>query len=64
MSSDHYDHINMTILTRSPHLSPYDFFLRGYVKRLVFVPPLPANIEKMKQRITAALKAVTEGMLQ
>ena len=49
---------------RSPNLSPCDFFFRGYVKGLVFVPPLPANIEEMKQRITAALETVIEDMLQ
>ena len=49
---------------QSPDLSPCDFFLWGYVKELVFVPPLPANIEEMKQRITAALETVTKDMLQ
>ena len=34
------------------------------MKELVFVLPLPANIEEMKQRITAALETVTEDMLQ
>ena len=48
------------ISSRSPDLSPCDFFLWGYVKVL----PLPANIEEMKQRITAALETVTEDMLQ
>ena len=52
------------ISPRSPDLSPRDFFLRGYVKELVFVPPLPAKIEEMKQRITAALETVTKDMLQ
>ena len=56
--------IVVAILPRSPDLSPYDFFLWGYVKGLVFVPPLPANIEEMKQRITAALETVTKDMLQ
>ena len=51
-------------LVRSPDLSPRDFFLWGYVKGLVFVLPLPANIEEMKLRITAALETVTEDMLQ
>ena len=49
---------------RSLYLSPHDFFLWGYVKGLVFVPALPANIEEMKQRITAALETVTKDMLQ
>ena len=34
------------------------------MKGQVFVLPLPANIEEMKQRVTAALKTVTEDMLQ
>ena len=34
------------------------------MKGLVFVPLLPANIEEMKQRITAALETVTKDMLQ
>ena len=28
---------------RSPDATPYDFFLRGYVKDQVYVPPLPAK---------------------
>ena len=34
------------------------------MKELVFVPPLPSNIEEMKQRITAALESVTKDILQ
>ena len=34
------------------------------MKRLVFVLTLPANIEEMKERITAALESITEDMLQ
>ena len=45
---------------RSPDLSPCDFFIWVFVKGLVFIPPLPANIEEMKQRITAALETVTK----
>ena len=56
--------IMVAISPRSPDLSPCDFFLWGYVKVLVFVPPLPANIEEMKLKITAALETVTEDTLQ
>ena len=52
------------ISSRSPDLSSCDFFLWGDVKGLVFVLPLPTNIEEMKERITAALETVTEDMLQ
>ena len=34
------------------------------MKGPVYVPPLPANIEEMKQRITAALETATKDMLQ
>ena len=56
--------IVVAILPQSPDLSLCDFFLKGYVKELVFIPPLPANIEEMKQRISAALEIVIKDMLQ
>ena len=56
--------ILVAILPRSPDLFLCGFFLWDYVKGLVFVPPLPASIEKMEQRITAALETVTKDMLQ
>ena len=49
----------VAISSRSPDLSPCDFFLWGYVKGLVFVLPLPASIEKLKERITADLQFMT-----
>ena len=49
---------------QSLYLSPCDFFLWDYAKELVFVPPLPANIEETKQRITAALETGIKDMLQ
>ena len=56
--------IVVAISPRSPDLFPCDFFLWDYVKGLVFVPPLPASIEELKQRITAALETVIKDMLQ
>ena len=47
----------------SPDLTASNFFLWGYVKSLVYVPPLPANVNELKQRITIALKTVTQDML-
>ena len=47
----------------SPDLTSCNFFLWGYVKSLVYVPPLPANANKFKQKITAALKTVTQDVL-
>ena len=40
-----------------------DFFLRGYVKERVYVPPLPADLDELTNRITAAVNSVTEGTL-
>jgi len=33
---------------RSPDATPCDFFLWGYVKDRVYVPPLPASIPELK----------------
>ena len=49
---------------RSPDLTPCDFFLWGYVKGLVYIPPLPTNVVELKQRISSALETVTEDMVQ
>ena len=49
---------------RSPHLTVCDFFLWGYVKDRVYVPPLPATVDKLQQRVTAAVNSVTPDMLQ
>ncbi|PNF35740.1 hypothetical protein B7P43_G15308, partial [Cryptotermes secundus] len=38
---------------RSQELTPLDFFLWGFVKARVFVPPLPANIIELRTRLTA-----------
>ena len=49
---------------RSPDLTPLDFFLWGFVKDRVFVPPLPANVVELRTRITAAVAKVTPEMLR
>jgi len=33
---------------RSPDMKPCDFFLCGYVKERVYVPPLPTDLEELK----------------
>ena len=48
---------------RSPDLTPCDYFLWGYVKEAVYVPPLPTTLNNLRQRITAAVHAVTNDML-
>ena len=49
---------------RSPDLTPLDFFLWGFVKDRVFVPPLPANVVELRTRITATVAKVTPEMLR
>jgi len=46
-----------------PDLTPYDFFLWRFVKNTVFVPPLPANLQNLRNRITAAVTLVDRDML-
>jgi len=48
----------------SPDLTPYDSFLWGFVKDTVFVPPLTANLQDLRNRITAAVALVDRDMLK
>jgi hypothetical protein len=45
---------------RSPDLTPCDFFLWGYVKDKVFVPPVPVTLDDLKQRIITATAGVDD----
>jgi len=49
---------------RSPDVIQCDFFLWGYVKDQVYVPPLPASITELKVRIRTAIETTTADMLQ
>ena len=49
---------------RSPDATPCDFFLWGYVKDQVYVPPLPARIPELKVRIRTAIETITADMLK
>jgi hypothetical protein len=48
---------------RSPDLTPCDFFLWGYIKDKVFVPPLPRSLPELRQRITTAIPSITRDTL-
>jgi hypothetical protein len=48
---------------RSPDLTPCDFFLWGFVKDSVYVPPLPMSLTELRDRITHSLQTITAGML-
>ena len=48
----------------SPDATPCDFFLWGYVKDQVYVPPLPASIPELKVGIRTAIETITADMLQ
>ena len=61
--------MNVGVLTtchtpRSPDATPCDFFLWGYVKDQVYVPPLPASIPQLKVRIRTAIETITADMPQ
>jgi len=45
-------------------MTPCDVFLWGYIKGRVYVPPLPADLDELTNRITAAVKYVTEDTLR
>jgi len=46
----------------SRYATPCGFFLWGYVKDQVYVPPLPASIPKMKVRIRTVIETITADM--
>ena len=48
----------------TPDATTCDFFLWGYVKDQVYVPPLPASIPELKVRIRTAIETITADMLQ
>lgn len=48
---------------QSPALTPRDFFLWGFVKDTVFVPPLPCLFPGSSQPITSAVALVDCDML-
>ena len=49
---------------RSPDATPCDFFVLGYVKDQIYVPPLPAGIPELKVRIRTAIETITADILQ
>lgn len=49
---------------RSSDLTVCDFFLWGYIKDNVYVPPMPATLDELRERITAAVDNINESMLQ
>ena len=48
----------------TPDATPCDFFLWGYVKDQVYVPPFLASIPELKVRIRTAIQTITADMLQ
>jgi len=52
------------LTTRSPDATRCHFFLWGYVKDQVYVPPLTASIPELKVRIITAFETITADMLQ
>jgi hypothetical protein len=49
---------------RSPDRTPCDFFLWGFIKYHVSVPPLPATLIDLRTRITAAITVIDHEMLR
>ncbi|XP_031330713.1 uncharacterized protein LOC116161496 [Photinus pyralis] len=48
---------------RSPDLTPCDFYLWGFIKDRVYVPPLPADLPDLRNRIETAVAAITNETL-
>jgi len=48
---------------RSPDLTPCDFFVWGFVKDSIYVPPLPMSLNELRDWIKHALQTITADML-
>jgi len=48
----------------TPDATPCYFFLWGYVKDQVYVPPLPASIPELKVRIRTPIETITTYTIQ
>ena len=48
---------------RSPDLTPCDFYLWGYIKDRVYVPPLPQTLVQLRERINNAVMAIDRTTL-
>ena len=48
---------------RSPGITPCDFFLWGYIKDRIFIPPLPRDVTNLRAWIIAAVKNIDAPML-
>ena len=48
----------------TPDLTPCDFFLWGYVKDRVYVPPLPRDLPELRLRIMDAVATIDVHMLE
>jgi hypothetical protein len=45
-------------------LIPCDYFLWGYVKDVIYVPPLPNDLQEFRQYIVAAVTTINSDMLE
>ena len=48
---------------RSPDLTPYDFWLWGYLKSRVY-NPIPSNLDELKRNIEREIKKINETDLE
>ena len=61
--ASHSDSPLLTWPPWSPDLTPCNFFLWGYIKYHVYVPPVPRDLPQLWQRIMEAVTAIDHQML-
>ena len=60
----HNDSPLLTWPPLSPDLTSCDFFLWGYIKDRVYMPPMPHDLPQLRQRIVEAIAAIDRLLLQ
>jgi hypothetical protein len=56
--------VSWNLPPRSPDLTVCDFFLWGFIKDNVHIPPLPKILPELQEHINAAVGNVTQDMLE
>ncbi|GFW87553.1 uncharacterized protein TNCV_4485181 [Trichonephila clavipes] len=58
-----HDKVCFAWLPRSSDLTPYDFYLLGFIKDCVYAPPLLADLLDLRHRIEATVARITSNTL-
>ncbi|GBM66255.1 hypothetical protein AVEN_35533-1 [Araneus ventricosus] len=60
---EQYDFVCLKWPLRSQDLTPCDFYIWGYIKDRVYVAPIPATLQGLRDRIVTAVSSITRQQI-